>query len=116
MKLLKIRDISLSMEEVQFITDFLNCFVELHDKVDEKNLLDKPVLNFKEAARYLLMSPSHLYRLTSSKQIPHYCPQGKKLYFNREELDRWLLRNRQVTKDEIDAAAIDYIIRNKRRK
>ena len=77
MKLLKIRDITLSMEEVQFITDFLNCFVELHCKLDEKNLISKPVLNFNEAARYLRTSPSHLYKLTSSKQVPHYCPQGK---------------------------------------
>lgn len=115
-KLLKIRGFILSMEEVQFITDFLNCFVELHGKLDEKNLLTKPVLDFNEAARYLRMSPSHLYKLTSSKQVPHYCPQGKKLYFNREELDKWLLRNRQMTKAEIDAAAIDYIVRNRRKR
>lgn len=74
------------------------------------------MLDFEEASRYLRLSESHLYKLTSLRQVPHYCPQGKKLYFDREELDWWLLRNRRVTKYEIDIATTDYIIRNKRLK
>jgi hypothetical protein len=57
-----------------------------------------------------------LYKLTSTKHIPHFCPQGKKLYFKREELDTWLQRNRKAAKNEIDQMAIDYVIRNKRKK
>lgn len=113
-KLLKNRDITLNMEEAQFATDLINCIVDLSRKLDEQNLVFKTTLDFEEAARYLRVSESHLYRLTSKKQIPHFCPQGKKLYFNREELDRWLLRNRQEAKDDIESAASDYIIRNKR--
>jgi len=56
-----------------------------------------------------------LYKLTSRKQIPHFCPQGKKLYFNRQELDRWLQQNRQNTNDEIEKEATDYILQNRRR-
>jgi excisionase family DNA binding protein len=114
MKLLKDRGIMLNMYEVQFAADFINCIVILGERLDEQNLLSKPVHNVQEAARYLRMSESHLYKLTSLKQIPHYCPQGKKIYFNRLELDEWLLRNRKSASDEIDKAASDYIIRNKR--
>jgi len=57
-----------------------------------------------------------LYKLTSTKHIPHFCPQGKKLYFKREELDTWLQRNRKSAADEIDQMAADYVIRNKRKK
>ena len=53
--------------------------------------------------------------MTSSKSIPHFCPQGKKLYFKRVELDEWLMRNRQSSADEIEKAADDYLIRNKRK-
>jgi excisionase family DNA binding protein len=74
------------------------------------------LLNFEYMCRYLQISSSHLYKLTSQKQIPHFCPQGKKLYFQREEINQWLLRTRQFAEDEIDRAATDYIVRNKRSK
>ena len=79
-----------------------------------QTMLQKEVLNFNEAAEYLELSLSHLYRLTSTKQIPHFCPQGKKLYFNRQELDAWLQRNRQTTTEEIEKMATDYIIKKGR--
>ena len=83
--------------------------------LSEQNLLKKDVLNFSEACQYLDISESHLYKLTSRKQIPHFCSQGKKLYFNRQELDRWLQQNRQNTNDEIEKEATDYILQNRRR-
>ncbi len=73
---------------------------EIANKLDEQNLLQKTVLTFNDACKYIDVSPSHLYKLTSARQIPHFCPQGKKLYFRREELDQWLQRNRQVTASE----------------
>jgi hypothetical protein len=45
--------------------------------ISEQNLLKKEVLNFSEACQYIDVSESHLYKLTSRKQIPHFCPQGK---------------------------------------
>ena len=88
---------------------------QIEQKIDEQALLQKSVLNFNEACRYLEISPSHLYKLTSTRQIPHFCPQGKKLYFNRLELEDWLQRNRQSTTEEIDKEATDYVISHKRR-
>ncbi|AZQ44110.1 helix-turn-helix domain-containing protein [Nonlabens ponticola] len=90
----------------------LQKLANIETMLQEQNLLKKDVLNLNEAAAYLDISASHLYKLTSQKQIPHFCPQGKKLYFNRTELDQWLQRNRQITKDEIDAQATEYLIRN----
>lgn len=80
----------------------LNKLSEIASKLDEQNLLQKTVLNFNEACTYLDVSQSHLYKLTSTRQIPHFCPQGKKLYFNRTELDVWLQRNRMSTSAEIE--------------
>ena len=97
------------MNENNLILDKLT---EIANKLDEQNLLQKTTLNFNEACKYLDVSPSHLYKLTSSKQIPHFCPQGKKLYFKREELDAWLQRNRQTADDSIDAS--DLVIRSRR--
>ena len=55
-----------------------------------------------------------MYKLTSSKSIPHYCPQGKRLYFKRADLDNWLLRNRKDSQDEVDQQAADYLIKKGR--
>jgi excisionase family DNA binding protein len=84
-------------------------------KLDELAVANKEVLNLKEAARYLNMSCSHLYKLTSAKEIPHYKPRGKQVFFERKELDRWLLQNRQTTKAEIEQAAIDYVVKGGKR-
>ncbi len=85
----------------------------IESMLEEQNLLKKEVLNLKEACKYLDMSASHLYKLTSQNLIPHFCPQGKKLYFQRESLDKWLLRNRKDSVDEIETLAANYLLNNK---
>ncbi|CAH8283121.1 excisionase family DNA binding protein [Mariniflexile fucanivorans] len=88
---------------------------KLEQKIEAQNLLMKEVLNFNDACNYLDISASHLYKLTSQKSIPHFCPQGKKLYFNRTELDEWLQRNRQTPTDEIETMAANYLLTHKRK-
>ena len=58
--------------------------------LSEQNVLQKDVLNLTEACTLLDLSASNVYKLTSTKSIPHYCPNGKKLYFDRTELTEWL--------------------------
>ena len=98
--------------EVKVILEKL---AQLEGKIEEQNLLQKEVLTFNDVCKYLDISSSHLYKLTSQKQIPHFCPQGKKLYFNRTEIDQWLMRNRQETTEDIETAAANYLIKNKRK-
>ena len=96
------------MTENNLILDKLT---EIAEKLTEQNLFQKTVLNFNEACAYLDLSQSHLYKLTSARHIPHFCPQGKKLYFRRDELDTWLLRNRQLTNEELQETASDSFTR-----
>ncbi len=100
------------MSQEELILDKLS---EIANKLDEQNLLQKTVLNFNEACSYLDVSQSHLYKLTSTRQIPHFCPQGKKLYFNRTELDVWLQRNRQSTNEEIEQEVNDKLFNSRRK-
>jgi excisionase family DNA binding protein len=86
----------------------------IEKKIENQSLLQKEILNFVEASKYLDISQSHLYKLTSRKQIPHFCPQGKRLFFNRLELNEWLQQNRQSTKSEIDEQASNYIAKNRK--
>lgn len=47
----------------------------------------KEVLTSDEAAAYMGVSKSHLYKLTMRGEVPHYKPTGKMVYFNRQELE-----------------------------
>jgi excisionase family DNA binding protein len=47
-------------------------------------------LNLVQAAQYLSISQSHLYKLTSQRKIPSHKPNGKYLYFYKDELDAWV--------------------------
>ncbi len=82
-----------------------------------ENLLkgrDGRPLTFDEAAKYLGLSKSYLYKLTCSNKIPHYKPQGKRLYFAKSELDTWLFRNPVKTTAAIEQEANDYLVGGKR--
>jgi excisionase family DNA binding protein len=58
-------------------------------------------LSFDEASNFLNLSKSYLYKLTLLGQIPHYKPQGKMLYFEKEQLEEWLRQNPVKTKQQI---------------
>lgn len=87
--------------------------LEKLENLERLALLNKSVLNFDEVAVYTGLSKSTLYKLTSSKKIPHYKPSGKLLYFDRKELDSWLLQNRVHTTEEINQQAVDYCYKEK---
>ena len=71
----------------------------------------KEVLTSEEAARYMGISKSYLYKLTMRQQIPHYKPMGKMCYFNRAELEAWLQNNRVATDDELKERANTYCMK-----
>jgi len=70
---------------------------------------EKP-LSFSEAAEYLNVSKSHLYKLTSTNRIAHYKPNGKKIYFKKSDLNNYLFRNRKASDQELDQRATDYVV------
>lgn len=75
-----------------------------------QSLTNKSIFNIDEVATYTGLSKLYLYKLTSKNGIPHYKPNGKNIFFKKEEIDNWLLRNRQSTNEEIEAEAINYSV------
>lgn len=69
----------------------------------------KEVLTSDEAAKYMGISKSYLYKLTMKQQIPHFKPMGKMCYFNRLELEEWLQSNRVATSTEISDRVTAYL-------
>jgi hypothetical protein len=46
--------------------------------LEEQVPLNKEVLDFNDACKFLNFSSSHMYKLTGSQSIPHFRPNGKK--------------------------------------
>ena len=66
----------------------------------------KEVLTSDEAAMYLGVSKSCLYKWTMNRQIPHYkSPTGKMCFFNRKEVEAWMQSSRVSTESELTEQA-----------
>ena len=76
------------------------------DALEGLYLCQKEIFNFDEAAAYLSMSKSTLYKLTSKKEIPHYKP-NRFVFFEKSELDKWIraaaVRTEEQLNDQVNA-------------
>ena len=88
----------------------------IEERIEELESLvyaTKNVLSFDEASKYLNLSKGYLYKLTSAQQIPHYKPQGKMIYFEKDALEAWLRQNPVKTQAQIDQEASHYVLTHK---
>lgn len=99
--------ILLQMEELKIIEEKLNKFETLF-------INQKTVLNLDEVAAFTGLSKSCIYKKSSTGGIPCYKPTNKQLFFNRNEIEKWLLSNRKPTSEEIETAATNYCLTGKR--
>lgn len=70
-----------------------------------KELLKKQTfepLDLNQAAEYLKLKPSYIYSLIHQKKIPHYKPNGKRVLFNKLELNEWIAKSRIKSIDEVE--------------
>ena len=91
--------------EMQKVADYI---------VSKLSAVHNVVLTVEDAAAFTGLSRSHIYKLTSAGDIPHYKPNGKYIYFDRKELEAWLLRNRVSTNEEILGKAEAYCLGGQR--
>lgn len=84
-------------------------------EIEQNSLLAaKNVLTLNDVAKLTGLSKSHIYKLTCSRQIPHYKPNAKALYFDRKEIEDWQRQNRVMTTAEAEQEAIAYTIKKGR--
>lgn len=79
------------------------------------NQSSKP-MTLEEAASYLNVSKSYLYKMTYSGKISFFKPAGKKIYFYKSQLDSWIQRNLIKSDYEIEEMANNYILDSKRKR
>lgn len=99
------------MTQTEHNTAILN---ELQEIKRYTLLSAKRVLNIEEASIITGLSKSRIYSLTSANKIPFYkSPEGRALYFERDELENWLLARRFETTEEIEQKAASHVVKKK---
>ena len=76
--------------------------------------INRPFMTAEEAAAYMGITMSYLYKLTHLKMIPYTRPFGKKIYFEREVLDDILRSNPVRTEEEVSEMAQSYCMGNRK--
>ena len=87
--------------------------IKLFVTMSEKHIIKK-FLTAEEAAEYMGITMSYLYKLTHLKMIPYTRPFGKKIYFEREALDAILRSNPVRTEEEVSEMAQSYCMGNRK--
>jgi len=54
----------------------------------------KPI-SVDEAVAFTGLSRYYIYKLIHQKKIPHYKPNGGRVFFKQEELEAFIFRNRK---------------------
>ena len=78
-------------------------------KENESNS-ERGLLTTTEAAHYLGVKPSYLYKMMMRRTIPYYKPGGKLCFFAKDDLDAWLTSIRIKSQNEIESEAARYIV------
>ncbi len=71
------------------------------------------IMDIAQLTEYLGLSKSHIYKLTSTHKIPH-SKRGKRLYFDKEKINEWVLENEIWTKKDIEQQAPNYLIKKRK--
>ena len=74
----------------------------------------KKALTMSDCSLLTGLSKSHIYKLVMNKKILYWKSDGGKLtYFDKQEIEAWLLQHRVKTADEIETEAVNYVVLDK---
>lgn len=88
---------------------------ELKEAIGFNLIQQKEMINVQELSDYIGMSTSSIYKLVYNNIIPFYKPNGKILYFDREEINTWLRQNKSQSVSQIEQQALEYSLKNRKK-
>ncbi len=101
-----------AVNRIGIISDFINRYGDMgpilaHLKeIEAKMFMIKEMMTLDEAAEYLGASKSLLYKMTASRGLTHYKPNGRVIYIDRKDLDELLRTNPVYSKKALERQAI----------
>lgn len=95
------------MESIKLILEKLDYLEQL---IISNN---KEILSVEELEKYTGFKKSYIYHLVHFSKIPYSKPNGKYLFFQKSEIDEWLLKNKSLSNDQIQEKAREYILKKR---
>ncbi|MCM1511328.1 MAG: helix-turn-helix domain-containing protein [Clostridium sp.] len=101
-----------AVRRIRIIGEFINRYGDMgrileHVKeIEEKLYMFKEMLTLDEAAEYIGASKSLLYKMTASRGITHYKPNGRVIYIDRKDLDELLRTNPVYSRKALERQAM----------
>ena len=95
------KSVQMDSELAKYVAELEKRVRNLEDKFDS----GKEVLTLQEAAQYMGIARSSLYKMTSTQAIPFYRPNGKLIFFEKDDILSWIRRNRVFSTEEIEEEA-----------
>lgn len=90
------------MEDVILQLKKINVLLtEIRESQSKSYLEAKSVWTVAEFAAYSGYTVESVYQLTSQGKIPHHKPNGKFVFFDKQEVLAWLLRNPVPVEDDV---------------
>lgn len=93
--------VQMDSELAKYVAELEKRVRNLEDKFDS----GKEVLTLQEAAQYMGIARSSHYKMTSNQTIPFYRPNGKLIFFEKDDILSWIRRNRVFSTEEIEEEA-----------
>ncbi len=98
-------------ELVLLIKDLQSEINELRKDVHSLKIKqEKKFISVQETAIILDLSIQTVYHYIHQRRIPYYKPNGRNVYFKKEELEAYIQRHRIKSDEELDELASNYIV------
>lgn len=95
------------MESIKLILEKLDYLEQLI--INER----KEILSVEELEKYTGFKRSYIYHLVHFNKIPYSKPNGKYLFFQKTEIDTWLMKNKSLSEQQIQENARKYALRKR---
>ena len=88
---------------------------QMREDLSEIKAGAKQTLTLKEAAEDLDLSEQTVKNLVCARKIQAFKPNGGRLYFSRDVLERYKRQNPSTTEENIESMAVEKSLYNKRK-
>jgi len=95
------------IEKLSVIENRLHSIDTKFNALENSNYL----MDTKQVSEYLKLAVPTIYDKVHKREIPHH-KIASKLYFDKKEIDKWILKAKKLTKNEINTLAENYIQKN----
>ena len=85
-----------------------------HPKREAPTLTPSKVMTLPEVATYIGQAKSTIYKMTSAGLMPH-SKRGRRLYFDRDQVDTWLMGQPAHTKSDTEKSVNEFLANADRR-